>query len=189
MNLHGISKSSFVNGPGNRFVIWTQGCSKGCKNCFNPATWNFEPNLLLDVKEIFELIKESNVSGVTISGGDPLEQPDELLDLLVLLKELDLEDGIILFSGFTWDEINTIGGSTLECLDYIDLLIDGKFIERLKVEDGLRGSSNQNFIYLSSKVSAESVEFDRAIEVSRSFITGFPIIDKSYLKKFGIRLL
>ena len=71
----------------------------------------------------------------------------------------------------------------------IDLLIDGKFIERLKVEDGLRGSSNQNFIYLSSKVSAESVEFDRAIEVGISFITGFPIIDKSYLKKFGIRLL
>jgi len=189
MNLHGISKCSFVNGPGNRFVIWTQGCSKGCKNCFNPATWNFEPNLLLDVKEIFELIKESNVSGVTISGGDPLEQPDELLELLILLKELDLDKGIILFSGYTWDEINNIGGSTLECLDFIDLLIDGKFVERLKVEDGLRGSSNQNFIYFSSKVVPEEVEFDRAIEVGESFLTGFPILDKKYLKQFGIKLL
>lgn len=189
MNLHGISKSSKVNGPGNRFVIWTQGCSKGCKNCFNPATWNFEPNLLLDVKEIFELIKESNVNGITISGGDPLEQANELLDLLILLKELDLEKGIILFSGFTWDEINNIGGSTLECLDYIDLLIDGKFVEELKVDNGLRGSSNQNFIYLSSKLTSEEIEFDRAIEIGDSFLTGFPIIDKKYLKEFGIRLL
>lgn len=189
MNLHGISKSSKVNGPGKRFVIWTQGCSKGCKNCFNPSTWNFEPNLLLDVKEIFEQIKESNVNGITISGGDPLEQADELLELLILLKELDLEKGIILFSGFSWDEINNIGGSTLECLDYIDLLIDGKFVEELKVENGLRGSSNQNFIYLSSKLTPEEIEFDRAIEIGDSFLTGFPIIDKKYLKEFGIRLL
>jgi anaerobic ribonucleoside-triphosphate reductase activating protein len=189
MNLHGISKSSRVNGPGKRFVIWTQGCSKGCKNCFNPATWNFEPNLILDVKEIFELIKESNVRGVTISGGDPLEQPDELLELLKLLKELDLSSGIILFSGFTWDEINNIGGSTLECLDYVDLLIDGKFEEELKTDIGIRGSSNQNYIYFSSKINAAEVEFDRAIEIGDSFITGFPILDKSYLKEFGIRLI
>ena len=92
------------------------------------------------------------------------------------------------------EEIETAAKSFSEILLFsinssINKVSFSKFIERLKVEDGLRGSSNQNFIYLSSKVSAESVEFDRAIEVGRSFITGFPIIDKSYLKKFGIRLL
>ena len=142
----------------------------------------------LITKKLVELV---NIKGI-FGGLDGPQHPFciwFLLDLLVLLKELDLDKGIILFSGYTWDEINNIGGSTLECLDFIDLLIDGKFVERLKVENGLRGSSNQNFIYFSSKVVPEEVEFDRAIEVGESFLTGFPILDKKYLKQFGIKLL
>ena len=56
MNIRGYCLSK-VNGPGLRFVLWTQGCSKGCKNCFNPETWNFEKNIILSIEEIINIIK------------------------------------------------------------------------------------------------------------------------------------
>ncbi len=88
MNIHAYSISK-VNGPGNRFVLWTQGCSKGCSECFNPLTWSFKENILLTPEEIFELIKNYDIDGVTITGGDPLEQED-ILSLLMLISTLDL---------------------------------------------------------------------------------------------------
>jgi organic radical activating enzyme len=74
MLIHSYSISR-VNGPGVRFVLWTQGCSKGCKECYNPETWKFEGKDIL-VDEIFELIDSYNVDGITLTGGDPLEQED-----------------------------------------------------------------------------------------------------------------
>ena len=104
MNIHGYSISR-VNGPGNRFTLWTQGCSKGCVNCFNPETWNNRDNIILSPLEIFEHIKDFELDGVTITGGDPFEQEDELLELLILIDGLNLSKGVIVFSGFTYDEI------------------------------------------------------------------------------------
>ena len=85
MNIRGYGLSK-VNGPGNRFVLWTQGCSKGCLECFNPETWSNNIFKELSPKQIFELVKNFEVDGVTISGGDPLEQEVELLELLFFLK-------------------------------------------------------------------------------------------------------
>ena len=99
MNIHGYSISR-VNGPGKRFTLWTQGCFKKCPNCFNPETWSYKPNKILSPNQIFELIKNFEVDGVTISGGDPLEQEEELLELLILLSTCNFKKGIILFSGF-----------------------------------------------------------------------------------------
>ena len=93
MNIRGYGLSK-VNGPGNRFVLWTQGCSKGCSDCFNPLTWSVKENISLTPNQIFELIKNYDIDGVTITGGDPLEQPEELLELLILLEGLNLSKGI-----------------------------------------------------------------------------------------------
>ena len=147
MLIHSIQKSR-VNGPGDRVVIWTQGCSKGCKNCFNPNTWKFEGLNILPI-DIFNKIREMNISGITITGGDPLEQ-DDILELLILLYGLNLSGGIILFSGFTIDEINN--SNLRECLNYIDVLIDGRYVEEKRISSGLRGSENQNIIYFSDKI-------------------------------------
>jgi len=176
MLIHSIHTSK-VNGPGRRLVIWTQGCSQGCTNCFNPATWKFEG---LNIKEI------RNVDGVTISGGYSLEQED-ILDLLIPLYDLNLSKGIILFSGYTIDEINN--SSLRECLNYIDVLIDGRYIDKLRISSGLKGSSNQNIIYFSDKIKPEELEIDQEIEVGDKYISGFPLIDKKYLKSMGIKLL
>ena len=119
INLHSTIKSSRVNGPGNRFVIWTQGCRKGCKNCYNPETWSHYRNNLIDIELLVEDIENSSATGVTISGGDPFEQPEELFYLLGKIKQLDLSDGVIVFSGYTIDEIR-VREELRKSLDYID---------------------------------------------------------------------
>lgn len=177
---------SRVNGPGVRFVLWTQGCSKGCKECYNPETWKFEGKSFSS-KEIFELINSYNIDGVTISGGDPLEQED-ILELLEKLYNLNLPKGIILFSGFTFDEINN--SSMRDCFSYIDVLIDGRYEKELKISSSLRGSENQNIIYFSSKIKPEELRIDHQVEVlerdGNICITGFPKLDRKYLKSLGV---
>jgi anaerobic ribonucleoside-triphosphate reductase activating protein len=191
MNIRGYCLSK-VNGPGLRFVLWTQGCSKGCKNCFNPETWSFEEYKSLTPLEIFELIKNSNVSGVTITGGDPLEQPEELLELLRLLESLNLSNGIILFTGYTIDEINK-DFLLRKSLDYIDVLIDGRFEKDKRISSSLRGSENQNIIYFSSKIKEEELNIDQEVEVgildSEMYVTGFPSISRKILKSLGVRVV
>jgi anaerobic ribonucleoside-triphosphate reductase activating protein len=190
MNIRGYGLSK-VNGPGNRFVLWTQGCSKGCSECFNPETWSTNVYKELSPKQIFELIKDFEVDGVTISGGDPLEQEDELLELLMLLSTIRLSKGIILFSGFTRAEIssNIIRES---CLRYIDVLIDGRYEKNLKVDFSLRGSSNQEFYFFSNKISSTELVFDQEIEISSLegdiMMTGFPNISRKILKDLGVTL-
>jgi anaerobic ribonucleoside-triphosphate reductase activating protein len=192
INIHSTIKSSKVNGPGDRFVIWTQGCRKMCKNCYNPETWSHYRNNLVDIDFLVEEIKNSNSTGVTISGGDPFEQPEELFYLLREIKQLDLSDGVIVFSGYTIDEIR--GVRELEkCLDYIDVLIDGLYIEEKRITNGLAGSSNQEFHFLTDKISRDSINIDQEVEIHSLGdliqITGFPLIDKINMKLKGISFM
>jgi anaerobic ribonucleoside-triphosphate reductase activating protein len=192
INLHSTIKSSRVNGPGDRFVIWTQGCRKMCKNCYNPETWSHYRNNLIDIDLLVEEIKNSSISGVTISGGDPFEQPEELFYLLREIKQLDLSDGVIVFSGYTIDEIR-VREELRKSLDYIDVLIDGLYIEEKRITNGLAGSSNQEFHFLSDKISRDSLQIDQEVEIHSLGdliqITGFPLIDKINMKLKGISFM
>ena len=190
MNIRGYCLSK-VNGPGNRFVLWTQGCSKGCSECFNPETWSTNVYKEYSPIELFHIIQNFEVDGITISGGDPLEQEDELLELLMLLSTMRLRKGIILFSGFTRAEIssNIIREA---CLKYIDVLIDGRYEKNLKVDFSLRGSSNQEFYFFSDKISSSELSFDQEVEISllegEISMTGFPKISRKVLKDLGVIL-
>jgi anaerobic ribonucleoside-triphosphate reductase activating protein len=192
INLHSTIKSSRVNGPGDRFVIWTQGCRKMCKNCYNPETWSHYRNNLIDIDLLVEEIKNSSISGVTISGGDPFEQPEELFYLLREIKQLDLSDGVIVFSGYTIDEIR-VREELRKCLDYIDVLIDGLYIDEKRITNGLAGSSNQEFYFLTDKISRDSLQIDQEVEIHSLGeliqITGFPLIDKINMKLKGISFM
>jgi anaerobic ribonucleoside-triphosphate reductase activating protein len=192
INIHSVINSSRVNGPGDRFVIWTQGCRKGCKNCYNPETWSHYRNNLILVDEIFESIKNSSATGVTISGGDPFEQPEELFYLLTKIKQLDLSDGVIVFTGFTIDEIR-VREELRKSLDYIDVLIDGLYIEEKRISSGLAGSSNQEFYFLTDKISRDKIVIDQEVEIHSLGeliqITGFPLINKINMKLKGISFL
>lgn len=191
MNIHGYTISR-VNGPGLRFVLWTQGCSKGCKNCFNPLTWSNEKNKIFTNDNLLELIKNfEDIDGITITGGDPFEQEYELLELLFSLRSFNFKKGIIVYTGFTIDEINE-NPIRRKCLDYLDILIDGRYEEENKISSGLKGSSNQNVFYFSDKVKEEEINIDQEIEIGFSedtvFLTGFPVNDKKFLKDLGISL-
>lgn len=190
MNVHAYCVSK-VNGPGERFTLWTQGCSKGCKNCFNPETWSFSINKIIPVERIFNIIKDLDVSGVTITGGDPFEQPEELFNLLLLLEGLNLSKGVIVFTGYTIDEINK-DFLLRKSLSYIDVLIDGRFFEERRISSGLRGSENQNIIYFSDKVLPEELEIDQSVEIGLEddniYVTGFPSISRKFLRSLGVRL-
>jgi anaerobic ribonucleoside-triphosphate reductase activating protein len=190
MNIRGYGLSK-VNGPGNRFVLWTQGCSKGCSECFNPETWSNNIFKELSPRQIFELIKDFEVDGITISGGDPLEQEDELLELLMLLSSIRLSKGVILFTGFTRAEISS-NIIREKCLEYVDVLIDGRYEKNLKVDFSLRGSSNQEFYFFSNKISRGELVFDQEIEISclegDIMMTGFPNISRKILKDLGVIL-
>ena len=188
MNIHAY-KISRVNGPGNRFTLWTQGCSKGCSDCFNPETWSYRNNISLTPLEIFEQIKELDIDGVTITGGDPLEQEEELLLLLKLLDTLNLSKGVIVFTGFSYDEIRE-NKVREECCSYIDVLIDGRYEKDKRISNCIKGSSNQNIIYFSSKLKEEELLIDQEVEICLEgdiiSVTGFPSIDRKFLKEFGV---
>lgn len=202
--IHSILNHTLVNGPGDRLAIWTQGCTKGCKGCFNPHTWKFEGGEEWVPKKLAEYVRALEPEGLTLTGGDPLEQSEALLEFLKALHDEGnvlniLPRGIICFTGYVMEEIEKIE-SAKACLEYIDLLIDGRFVEELKYENGLAGSSNQRFHFSSkagrgkSRIAAEIIDVDQDIEIhfedeQAVQVTGFPDIDKSVLKELGIKLI
>lgn len=163
-----------------------------CKGCYNPETWSHYRNDLISVDVLINMVRESGCSGVTITGGDPFEQSKELLYLLMGLGELDLVDGVIVFSGYTINEIRA-NEIMSKCLDYLDVLIDGRYVESERIYNGLAGSSNQNFHIFSSKISSDSLNMDQEIEIHSLGdliqLTGFPLIDRNKLKEKGIEIV
>lgn len=147
MKYHNITKDDMLNGDGLRVVLWLSGCSHRCENCQNPITWDENDGLDFDdnaKNEIFNLLRKDYISGITFSGGDPLfyKNRPEVLEFMKEIKKEFPDKTIWLYSGYTWEEVGYI-----EILDYVDVFVDGKFIEQLK-DNKLkwRGSSNQHVI-------------------------------------------
>lgn len=149
VRLSGIAYESLVNGPGIRRVFFAQGCNHNCKGCFNQDTHDFNGGEERDVDElIYDVLNNPILTGITFSGGDPLEQADKFAYMAEKFKENNLN--IWSYTGYKFEDIlenkdEKIGWN--ELLNNIDVLVDGKF-ELDKKEDGLkfRGSSNQRII-------------------------------------------
>ena len=147
MRYHDITKDDMRNGDGLRVVLWLSGCRHHCRGCHNPITWNPADGLLFDEaakREIAQQLGHSYISGITFSGGDPLFS-ENILELTIYIKELKLhfpEKTIWLYTGEIWEDIRE-----LELLQYIDVLVDGRF-EQDKRDNLLhwRGSANQRVI-------------------------------------------
>lgn len=147
MRYHNITKDDMLNGDGLRTVLWVSGCDHCCKDCHNPITWDPNGGLLFDEeakKELFDTLDHSYISGLTLSGGDPLYAGNRS-DILALVKEVRArfpEKTIWMYTGFSWESIDA-----LEIMDYIDVLVDGEFVVELKeVNAAWRGSTNQRVI-------------------------------------------
>lgn len=151
MRYHNITKDDMLNGDGLRVVLWVAGCSHGCKDCQNPITWDPQGGLPFteeEKKEIFQELDKDYISGITFSGGDPLH-PANIREVTALAREIRQrypEKTIWLYTGYLWKEI-----VDLEIVNYLDVVVDGKFISAQKdITLPWRGSSNQKVIDVPS---------------------------------------
>lgn len=146
-------------GPGNRFVIWTQGCLRRCKGCASPEHQSLEGGYLIDTKELSDQICSCHlIDGITISGGEPFLQAQTLSDLLDRVSKVRPELTIIVYTGNKMEELTDPDSKTL--LEKIDLLIDGEYVPELNDGKGLRGSSNQRFQFLTNRLVNYQYEFE-----------------------------
>lgn len=148
-----------VDGPGLRTAVYLAGCSHRCPGCHNPSTWDFKAGKDMSIDEILSHIDENDFN-VTLTGGDPMYQARQLLPLLKRLKAD--KRNIWLYTGFTFEDMisdqTAYGSDMRELLDYIDVLVDGPFIEALKNPDlRFRGSSNQRLIDVRATLSSGTV--------------------------------
>ena len=159
MRYHNITKDDMLNGDGLRTVLWVSGCDHCCKDCQNPITWDPNGGLVFDAEakeELYEVLGRDYISGLTLSGGDPLyaTNRDEILKLVKEVKEKFPTKTIWMYTGFLWESIKD-----LEIMNYIDVLVDGEF--EVDKKDGQlfwRGSANQRVIDVpKTKESGEVV--------------------------------
>jgi anaerobic ribonucleoside-triphosphate reductase activating protein len=124
-----------VNGDGIRYVVFVQGCAHHCEGCQNPETWDFESGKEVEPELIAaDYMTRKHLDGITLSGGDPFYQQEACLELIRLLPGVN----VWIYTGFEYEEINDTALAKAA-----DVLVTGKYIEALRCEGQMFGSSNQ----------------------------------------------
>ena len=158
MRYHNITKDDMLNGEGLRVVLWVSGCEHHCPNCQNPITWDPYDGVPFGIdarREIFDLLSKSYLSGLTLSGGDPMFPSNRraILDLVCDIKTEFPNKNIWMYTGYNWSEVKDS-----PIMTEIDVLVDGKFIDALKdVNLPWRGSSNQRVIDVQKSLQSGKV--------------------------------
>ena len=154
VRIQDILFETMMDGEGLRTSIYFQGCHHGCKGCHNPQTWDMNGGYEVTLDYLMDIIKDDEFADVTFSGGDPLYQCDAVTELARRIKE-ETNKTIWCYTGFTYEEI--LDNAWLsQILPYIDVLVDGPFIEELKTTElPFRGSSNQRIIKLNEYESKD----------------------------------
>lgn len=156
IRIAGIEKESTVDGEGWRYVVFTQGCSHYCPECQNPETHDFNGGKLISAEDIIKDINSNPmIDGITLSGGDPFFQANELIDLCKNLKEQGYT--VWAYTGFSFEAFlnfknglksdSRINIEMLDLLRYVDVLVDGRFdIKQKTLDSPYIGSKNQRII-------------------------------------------
>lgn len=147
MNYSKIKPLDIANGEGIRVSLFVSGCPHHCKGCFNPETWDYNYGEYFGsdtVTEIIELMNHDYIAGLSLLGGEPFAQGDKLLGLLSKAKLIYPYKNIWAYSGYTFEDLVE---KKHPMLSWVDVLVDGLFIEDLKNPSlQFRGSSNQRII-------------------------------------------
>ena len=147
MRLSGIVEESIVDGPGLRYVLFTQGCPHHCKGCHNPQTHSFEGGFLLSAEAALVQLQENPLlSGITLSGGEPFEQAEALCALAEGAKALG--KSVMAYTGYVFEDLLARNDPwTNRLLELTDVLVDGPYKEELRdLELQFRGSANQRLL-------------------------------------------
>ena len=162
--MHAVMSRSRANGPGERTVVWFQGCPLACHGCFNQETHVPGENLV-EVSELVDdlLERDATPSGLTISGGEPLAQPFALNKLIALWKARS-GTSVIISTGYEWAEIETQPMRTA-AIKGADLVIAGRYNARLHLGSTLRGSSNKTYHFLTDFFRVQELIYVPEFEV------------------------
>lgn len=160
MNVARILYPVEVLGPGKRLGIWVCGCRRGCKGCSNPELWVQKPEYEVTVEDIMSLVRRISdlhkIDGFTISGGEPMDQPEGLSQLITQLSAYSKD--ILIYTGYRIDELKKREDpATNIILSRTAVLIDGEYREEENMDVLLRGSSNQR-IHILIPEMAEGYE-------------------------------
>lgn len=158
MNYAEINKVDIANGPGCRVSVFIQGCDFHCKNCFNQNAWDFNGGVVFNdntIQKILSLCRYEYINGLSILGGEPLHPKniDGILQLMKAFKERFPDKNIWLWTGFKYEDI-----TRKEIFNYIDVLVDGQYVDELRdLTLKFRGSSNQRIINIPETIKQNKI--------------------------------
>ena len=165
MNYATIKNCDIANGPGVRVSLFVSGCTHRCPGCFNEVAWDFdygEPFTEEVMDSILEMLRPSYIRGLTLLGGEPFEPQNQgsVVELLRRIKAEMPEKSIWAFSGYLFDKDILSGrlGDCSEYVSYLDVLVDGPFVEAKKnLSLRFRGSENQRLIDVPASLAAGGI--------------------------------
>ena len=189
LNLAAFCPSTTALGPGLRAAVWVQGCPFRCPGCLAPDWLPFRTAQLISPAVLAERILATPVTGLTLSGGEPMLQAQALSDLVALVRARRAID-VICFTGFRYEDLLSLPQAAL-LLAQLDLLIDGPYLSRLNAGRGLRGSTNQRFLHLSPRLrGVDFAALPRKVEVflsdGQALLVGVP--PRSFARAFNSAL-
>lgn len=151
--ISGVVKDSIVDGPGLRHAVFFQGCPHRCEGCHNSETWDPRKGVVMDVEDIArDAIEDPLCAGITLTGGDPLFQPIQAEQIAKLCKEAG--KSVWLYTGYRFEDM-----CHLPVFWYVDVCVDGPFVEDLKRYDlKWRGSSNQRILNIEKWLETGELE-------------------------------
>jgi anaerobic ribonucleoside-triphosphate reductase activating protein len=176
LRVSSVMENSSIYGPGSRYVIWVQGCSLGCVGCWNQKLWPTAGGNEVRVDDmVLSISRVDGIEGVTILGGEPLEQAAPMLKLLREVRSLGLT--VMLYSGYEESELDTIQTA---CVESSDIVILGRYIAALRdTSMRWRGSSNQEVRLVSEAYAGLEIEEANEVEITitvdgRISMVGYP---------------
>lgn len=158
MNYIKITENDIANGPGVRVTLWVAGCDHQCEGCHNPQTWDKKAGMPFTTEtkiKLLRLLSKGYIQGLTVSGGDPffIANRDELISLLCLVRKTLPAKDIWVWTGYLWEEVKE-----LSAMQYIDVLVDGPFIQEQKdITLVWKGSKNQRVIDVKKSLQSNQV--------------------------------
>lgn len=200
VNVRAELSGSLSNGPGNRYVVWFQGCGHGCVGCYNPGSWSSSVVNLVRPVDLAARILESGCDGVTFTGGEPMSQSVAFFETLLHLQSREgildsrLPLGILLFTGHVMSEISR-DHHCIESLSLVDVAIMGRYEQELRSVEGLRGSTNQMIWWNPLPARGRAIISEESVTCGQYFeshpvdggilVTGFPDLENLNIR--GLR--
>ena len=165
MNYATIKNCDIANGPGVRVSLFVSGCTHHCPGCFNEVAWDFDygqPFTQQTIDSVLDMLRPDYIRGLTLLGGEPFgpQNQEPVVELLRQVKQQLPEKSIWAFSGYLFDKDMLSGrlGDLGEYLSYLDVLVDGRFVESKKnLSLRFRGSENQRLIDVPASLRSGTV--------------------------------